>query len=236
MNNFWAVCHVMVLVSWRNDVATNSKIIQLQLPKDFAKTTVPGVCSNVIFYMLWSEFGTKGSFSLLFSNVLFSRDKVKTSCNSTCGTYKQYPHPTNPPTSVHSGALLRRYAPTASAHSYVTTCNKELSRVSEDAEKQFPDLLESSPTNKLAGSSGSSKYLDNFSTGRFYEGGASRAASDSGSVSDINEIFCTLPRKKDLAHSARYRSSDSQSPLLPESRYGEFCVKSFTILYVSEWF
>ncbi|KAJ8910774.1 hypothetical protein NQ315_008895 [Exocentrus adspersus] len=149
-----------------------------------------------------------------------TRDKVKTSCNSTCGTYKQYPHSTtNPPTPVHSTVLPRRYGPSVSTHSYATTCNKELSRVSEDTERRFPDLLESSPTNKLFGNSGSSKYLDNFSTGRFCEN-TSRAASDSGSVTDINQIFCTLPRKKDLSHSARYRSSDSQSPLLPESRYG----------------
>ncbi|KAJ8926412.1 hypothetical protein NQ314_021198 [Rhamnusium bicolor] len=149
-----------------------------------------------------------------------ARDNVKKTCSSTCGTYKQYPHPsTNPSTPHHSNILLRRYGPSTSTHSYATTCNKELSRVAEDTEKQFPDLIESSPTNKLLENSGSSKFFDSFSTGKFYES-SSRAASDSGSVSDINEIFCTLPRKKDLAHSSRYRSSDSQSPLLPESRYG----------------
>ncbi|XP_050298644.1 uncharacterized protein LOC126737690 [Anthonomus grandis grandis] len=44
----------------------------------------------------------------------------------------------------------------------------------------------------------------------------SRTQSENGSANDINELFCTLPRKRDLL---RYKSSDSQSPLLPESRY-----------------
>ncbi|CAG9823014.1 unnamed protein product [Phaedon cochleariae] len=65
------------------------------------------------------------------------------------------------------------------------------------SDKRFPDLLESSPTGRYRG-----------------------AASENGSVSDFNEIFCTLPRKRDLVGSSRYRSSDSQSPLLPDSRYG----------------
>ncbi|XP_030751513.1 uncharacterized protein LOC115879025 [Sitophilus oryzae] len=46
---------------------------------------------------------------------------------------------------------------------------------------------------------------------------SSRTQSERGSASDINELFCTLPRKRDLP---KYRSSDSQSLLLPESRYG----------------
>ncbi|KAJ8944565.1 hypothetical protein NQ318_015733 [Aromia moschata] len=148
-----------------------------------------------------------------------TRDNVKKSRSSTCvrpapAGCRQPPHP------LHSSALLRRYGPSTSTHQYVTTCNKELSRVSEDAERQFPDLIEGSPTGRPSEGAGSGRILDNFSTGRFH-GTTSRAASESsGSFSDINEIFCTLPRKKDLVHSSRYRSSDSQSPLLPESRYG----------------
>jgi len=45
----------------------------------------------------------------------------------------------------------------------------------------------------------------------------SRTQSENGSASDINELFCTLPRKRDLG---RYRSSDSQTALLTDSRYG----------------
>ncbi|XP_060531149.1 uncharacterized protein LOC132704867 [Cylas formicarius] len=41
--------------------------------------------------------------------------------------------------------------------------------------------------------------------------------SENGSYADINELFCTLPRKK---HSKLYKSTDSQSPLLTDSRYG----------------
>ncbi|XP_066145533.1 uncharacterized protein kek3 [Euwallacea fornicatus] len=43
---------------------------------------------------------------------------------------------------------------------------------------------------------------------------SSRTQSENGSASDINELFCTLPRK------SRYRSNDSQTALLPESRCG----------------
>ncbi|CAG9762505.1 unnamed protein product [Ceutorhynchus assimilis] len=46
---------------------------------------------------------------------------------------------------------------------------------------------------------------------------SSRAQSENGSLNNINELFCTLPRKRDLT---RYRSTDSQALLLPESRYG----------------
>lgn len=42
----------------------------------------------------------------------------------------------------------------------------------------------------------------------------SRTQSENGSASDINELFCTLPRKRDLG---RYRSSDSQTALLTGS-------------------
>ncbi|ENN78412.1 hypothetical protein HUJ04_011481 [Dendroctonus ponderosae] len=46
---------------------------------------------------------------------------------------------------------------------------------------------------------------------------SSRTPSENGSASYLSELFCTLPRKRDLG---RYRSSDSQTALLPESRYG----------------
>ncbi|KAG5870426.1 hypothetical protein JTB14_026441 [Gonioctena quinquepunctata] len=136
-----------------------------------------------------------------------NRDNIKRACSSTCGTYKQHspssssPAPMAPSTPLHT-ASIRRHVPVNNPH----FANKELSRVAEDAEKQFPDLLESSPKNK-------------FFENKFYCGG-SRTASEGGSVSDINEIFCTLPRRKDLAHCSRYRSCDSQSPLLSDSRYG----------------
>lgn len=51
----------------------------------------------------------------------------------------------------------------------------------------------------------------------FTKSASSRTQSENGSANDINELFCTLPRKRDLA---RYKSTDSQSLLLPESRYG----------------
>lgn len=67
----------------------------------------------------------------------------------------------------------------------------------DDSDKKYPDLIE------------------NFS----YKLG-NKANSEGGSVTDITDLFCTLPRKRALKQSCRYKSSDSQSPLLPESRYG----------------
>ncbi|XP_057650909.1 uncharacterized protein LOC130890698 isoform X1 [Diorhabda carinulata] len=135
-----------------------------------------------------------------------TRDNINKNCTSTCGTYNQYPTPTSTPTSfpiysTPSSTIRRYFSPTASS----VYSTKELSRVTEGAEKHFPDLIESSPKSK-------SFEMKQYS--------ASRAASDSGSASDINEIFCTLPRKKELLQSTRYRSNDSQAPLLTDSRYG----------------
>ncbi|PSN42170.1 hypothetical protein C0J52_17471 [Blattella germanica] len=71
-------------------------------------------------------------------------------------------------------------------------------------DKNYPDLLEISPYN-LSG------------------------VGASGGLSNITDSFCTLPRRRGGAFergstgrgSARYyRGSDSQSPLLPDSRYG----------------
>lgn len=145
------------------------------------------------------------------------RDNIKKTHNATCGTYNEFsPTSTNSSAPAHS-TYHRRFPPTSSLYS--TTCNKELSRVAEDiGERQFPDLIESSPISKVFDHNMESKH-------RYFEklcsSTTSGAASENGSASDINEIFCTLPRKKDLMHSSRYRSSDSQSPLLSDSRYGE---------------
>lgn len=71
--------------------------------------------------------------------------------------------------------------------------------VTPDGDTTFPDLLEG-------------KYTD----GVFNNNLKSVSAS---SVDNLNKtLYCTLPRKK-LRTSVRY-SSDSQSPLLPSSRYG----------------
>lgn len=76
------------------------------------------------------------------------------------------------------------------------------SLVEDDVDKRFPDLLENSPSPR--------PHIRN----------GVKACSEGGSVTDITDLFCTLPRKRALIQNARYRSSDSQSPLLPESRYG----------------
>lgn len=83
-----------------------------------------------------------------------------------------------------------------------STFTSELSSlIEDDAERKYPDLIE------------------NFS----YKFGGHlkppKASSEGGSVTDITDLFCTLPRKRMLVNNSRYKSTDSQSPLLPESRY-----------------
>lgn len=68
----------------------------------------------------------------------------------------------------------------------------------DESVKKYPDLIENS----------SYKFT-----------GGGKANSEGGSVSDITDLFCTLPRKRALKQSARYHSSDSQSPLLADSPY-----------------
>ncbi|XP_072401448.1 uncharacterized protein kek3 isoform X1 [Diabrotica undecimpunctata] len=129
---------------------------------------------------------------------------VNTTCSTTCGTYSQYSTPVSSPSvssSIYCPTTTKRYLPPATSSVYL---NKELSRLVEDREKDFPDLIEISPKSKSF---------------EINQSNVLKAKGTSGSTSDINEIFCTLPRKKEL-HSARYRSNDSQTPLLHESRYG----------------
>lgn len=140
--------------------------------------------------------------SMLVYLSFLSRDNIKKTFNSTSGTYKQQYQPTSSlmnPTPLIRGQIITT---TPSTSTYATTCNRELSGMEDNNEKKFPDLIENS---------------------KFKNSTASiRAHSEGGSVNDINELFCTLPRKKPSFNhnSARYRSTDSQSPLLPDSRYG----------------
>ncbi|CAH0561155.1 unnamed protein product [Brassicogethes aeneus] len=119
---------------------------------------------------------------------------------STSGTYNPY----LPSTSTSNAPNLNllpldtknpRKLPTISNNLptvYATTNNGELSCLNED--KSYPDVIGNSST-------------------------VGKANSEGGSVTDITQLFCTLPRKKALVNSARYKSTDSQSPLLAESRY-----------------
>ncbi|XP_017769374.1 PREDICTED: uncharacterized protein LOC108557392 [Nicrophorus vespilloides] len=122
-----------------------------------------------------------------------NREDSLRSPSSTCGTYN-YEQP-----STSSGCQQqqqqRRLKDTA-------TFSTDLASLLEGDEKKFPDLIENSPN----------KSNNNFCP--------TKANSEGGSVSDINELFCTLPRKRTLVHNSRYLSTDSQTPLLPESRYG----------------
>ncbi|VEN59701.1 unnamed protein product, partial [Callosobruchus maculatus] len=92
-------------------------------------------------------------------------------------------------------------------HQDIPRVHQDPSKYPPGATRNYPDLIERSPSSA------------HFRTYRGYGGGSRAASETSGSVQDINEIFCTLPRKKDLIRGSRYNSSDSQTPLLPDSRY-----------------
>ncbi|KAJ3631013.1 hypothetical protein MTP99_012170 [Tenebrio molitor] len=123
-----------------------------------------------------------------------ARDDIRKGFSSTSGTYSGYEQPSTSLSQSVAPHLLRRQI----SGGYATTYNTELSSLMEDdGDKKYPDLIENSS----------------------YKFG-NKANSEGGSVADITELFCTLPRKRALVQSSRYRSSDSQSPLLPESRCG----------------
>lgn len=92
---------------------------------------------------------------------------------------------------------------------YTTAPSSDYDRlVTSDSDRQFPDLIDPLTYGDSA------SFVNNNLLYRSSVGG--------GSVDNIDKsLYCTLPRKKTLAgRSSRYHSSDSQSPLLPSSRYG----------------
>ncbi|KAI4463350.1 ig(immunoglobulin) and lrr(leucine rich repeat) domain [Holotrichia oblita] len=133
-----------------------------------------------------------------------TRDDYKKISDSTSGTYRESTSTSSLlPQSHYYPLRSKPYENTYTALHY-SGFSSDLSSLAENDEKKFPDLIEnSSPSNKI----------NPIST---------KANSEGGSVNDITELFCTLPRKRGPAQSNnnRYTSSDSQSPLLPESRYG----------------
>ncbi|KAF5298530.1 hypothetical protein FQA39_LY11782 [Lamprigera yunnana] len=89
----------------------------------------------------------------------------------------------------------------AYALSYASSTSTEFSGcLEEDLEKKYPDLIE--------GSASTHK-------------GSLKAISEGNSVSNISDLYCTLPRKTSvkLKDQWKYSSTDSQFPLLTESRY-----------------
>lgn len=131
-----------------------------------------------------------------YSYLFFSRDDFNKTSSSTSGTFNSK-HPARSP----SGATAPSSASGTSIHTPPFT--SELSSlVEDDPERKYPDLIE------------------NFSYKSSGPLRTTKASSEGGSVTDITDLFCTLPRKRTLINNARYKSTDSQSPLLPESRYG----------------
>lgn len=110
----------------------------------------------------------------------------------------------NIPKNFQSHVMRKQILENASAAVYTSTYSSDLSSLAEsESERKYPDLLENSS-----------------SPNKFNTINSTKASSEGGSITDISEIFCTLPRKRGLKHNSRYISSESQFPLLPESRYG----------------
>lgn len=145
----------------------------------------------------------------MLSLFLISRDDFKSTTTSTSGIYNgNYQLPStsmsaNIATSFHTNFYKKTQPDGSSCNLFSSNYSSDLSSLAENEyEQKYPDLLENSS---------SPKKINNL---KF-----SKACSEGGSIDDISDIFCTLPRKRALLHNSRYLSTDSQSPLLPESRY-----------------
>ncbi|KAB0796743.1 hypothetical protein PPYR_10804 [Photinus pyralis] len=132
-----------------------------------------------------------------------NRDDRKRSSHSTSGTYNRDRMPPSNVTSPQSTQLpfaKKQKTGNCFALSYASSTSTEFSGfVEDDPDKKYPDLIEGSPSTHK---------------------GSLKAISEGNSVTDISEFYCTLPRKgtKDREQ-WKYSSTDSQFPLLNESRY-----------------
>lgn len=132
-----------------------------------------------------------------------SRDDRRKNSHSTSGIYNQEyifssSSNVNPP---HIQAHLLKRLENSPLLGYESSASTELSSfVEDDADKKYPDLIE--------GSSSAHR-------------GSLKAISEGNSLSDFSEMYCTLPRKGNIKQKDnwRYCSTDSQFPLLQESRY-----------------
>ncbi|XP_065158435.1 uncharacterized protein kek3 isoform X2 [Atheta coriaria] len=131
-----------------------------------------------------------------------TRDDLMKNPTLTSGTYNAYQMPSTSTGRTLPSLPISQRSKTKEPTIYTSTFSTDLSSLLESDEKKYPDLIENSPN----------KSNNNFVP--------TKANSEGGSVNDINELFCTLPRKRALAHNSRYTSTDSQSPLLADSRYG----------------
>lgn len=145
----------------------------------------------------------------IISFIFFSRDDCNRTRNSTFGTYKPPTKNTLPSTitgglaqSIQPHVMRKQVLGDTGGSLYTTAPTSDYERlVTPDSERQFPDLLDPGPPQV------------NNNNLLFYK--------SCGSVDNIDKtLYCTLPRKKLAQNRARYQSTDSQSPLLPSSRYG----------------
>ncbi|XP_045480186.1 uncharacterized protein LOC123684784 [Harmonia axyridis] len=110
---------------------------------------------------------------------------------STSGTFNK-PKDKSPPSTLHCYPQISRGSP----EGYRSSPNsRPLNMPLDPVGRKFPDIVGTSTTNPFTFN-------------------PRRTNSEGGSVNDISELFCTLPRK-----TRKYRSTDSEAPLLSDSRY-----------------
>lgn len=135
---------------------------------------------------------------------VISRDDRRKNSVSMSGTYNNdytLTTSTNVTHHVQTPLKVSRILENKSELTYISSTSSELSNTAEgDFEKKYPDLIEGS------------SYL--------YKGSL-KAISEGNSASNLSEVFCTLPRKVGPKQNdqIRYCSTDSQFPLLSDSRY-----------------
>ncbi|KAK5643518.1 hypothetical protein RI129_007363 [Pyrocoelia pectoralis] len=132
-----------------------------------------------------------------------NRDDRKKSSHSTSGTYNRdrlSPSNITSPHSIQVPFAKKQKTGNCFALSYASSTSTELSGyVEDDPDKKYPDLIEGSPATHK---------------------GSLKAISEGNSVTDISELYCTLPRKGiKNKEQWKYSSTDSQFPLLNDSRY-----------------
>ncbi|KAF5290401.1 hypothetical protein FQR65_LT11578 [Abscondita terminalis] len=131
-----------------------------------------------------------------------NRDDRRKATHTTSGIFNNeflfHPQPSQ---TSHIPVTKKQRIENAYGLCYASSTSTELSGcLEDDLEKKYPDLIE--------GSSSTHK-------------GSLKAISEGNSVNDLSDLYCTLPRKGNLKHKDqwKYSSTDSQFPLLNESRY-----------------
>ncbi|XP_044749067.1 uncharacterized protein LOC123309846 [Coccinella septempunctata] len=127
-----------------------------------------------------------------------TRDDHPQITTSTSGTFNKSKD-VSPSPITHCYSQMTRGSPEGDGIPSSCASTTRPSKAPAEPPRRFPDIVGTGSTNPFT----------------YTTLGEKRGAnSEGGSVNDISELFCTLPRK-----TRRYRSTDSEAPLLSDSRY-----------------